>query len=328
MSQAKTERLVNLTMALMAAPRFVTVGEIGRIVAGYEPDGSPDGGEAFRRMFERDKEELRELGIPLATGPIDPLWGDDIGYRIPRNDYALPALTLDPDEAAALGLAARLWSSTGLAAATTAALRKLAAAGVEPLPPPEGLEARVDATEPAFGPLYDAVLAAREVGFPYRRPGAEEQQRRLQPWGVVSTSGHWYVAGHDLDRGAARVFRLSRITGDVKAVGPAAAYTVPAGTDIRAIVVDAESPEPTATATVRVQPGTCQRLRRGAQPVDGDPDLLAVPYAGLNRFADLVVGHGPDAVVLEPAELRELVVSRLRAVVEAATVAPLPSVPA
>lgn len=318
MSQAKTERLVNLTMALMATPRLLTVSEIGRLVEGYEPDDSPTGGDAFRRMFERDKEELRELGVPLQTGYLDPLGEDEIGYRISRSDYALPEITLEPDEAAALGLAARLWSSTQLSSATTSALRKLSAAGVEPQAPP-GLAVRVDSAEASFDPLYDAIAVRREVTFTYRAPGAEPMVRHLQPWGLVSWHGRWYVGGHDLDRGAPRVFRLSRIVSPVEQAGKSEAYEIPSAMDVRSMVTVrfADEDRPSRPARIRVAPGAGHRLRATGTPDADDVDVLTLDFVSLTGFAELLAGYGPNVVVLDPAELRDAVVDRLRAVVGA-----------
>jgi predicted DNA-binding transcriptional regulator YafY len=313
-SQAKTERLVNLTMALMATPRLLTVAELGRLVEGYDPDDSPTGGDAFRRKFERDKEELRELGIPLQTGYVDPLAEDEIGYRIARADYALPDIALEPDEAAALGLAARLWSSTQLSTTANSALRKLAATGADPQPPPD-LDVQLEVGEASFDPLFDAVSNRQEVTFEYRRPGAEPMNRRLQPWGLVSWHGHWYVGGYDLDRDAPRVFRLSRVRGRVQTVGKAGAYEVPPGFEVRAMV-DAEAPHdqrPARQATVRLAPGTSHRLRATGNPVDGEPNVFDLEFVSLSGFAEVLAGHGPNVVVLEPPDLRDAVVERLRA---------------
>jgi predicted DNA-binding transcriptional regulator YafY len=309
-SRAKSERLVNLTLALMASPRFVTVEEIARLVDGYDPPGGDTTDVAFRRKFERDKEELRELGVPVETGPVDPLYGDDIGYRIRRDVYALPPLSLDADEAAALGLAARFWSSAELADASASALRKLAAGGVETTGAPAGFEARVDAREAGFAPLTAAVRDRQAVTFGYRRPDGEQAVRRLQPWGVVSRRGHWYVAGEDLDRGAPRVFRLSRITDAVRTTGPAGAYEIPAGADLRGAVSDAAGPEHTRTARLRVRPGAAARLRRRGT-MSGD--VLEVAFGSDGWFAQDLAGYGSDVLVLEPASLRDEVLRLLRA---------------
>src|SRR5512142_1088452 len=235
-------------MCLMATPGFLSVEEIGLLVDGYEPGDTPERQAAFRRMFERDKDDLRELGIPLETGS-DSAWDDELGYRIRPGDYALPDIALDADEAAALGLAARLWSSASLADASARAVRKLAAGGAQTRPGPDGLEPRVDATEPAFEPCLAAVRSGRAVRFPYRRTGDQEPTgRHVEPWGVVSWHGRWYLVGHDLDRGAPRVFRLSRVAGPVRAVGPAGAVRVPPDVDLREMVAATEPPVRTALA--------------------------------------------------------------------------------
>ncbi|WP_462187716.1 MULTISPECIES: helix-turn-helix transcriptional regulator [unclassified Frankia] len=112
----------------MATSRFLTVSQIGELVEGYEPGRTEEEQDAFRRMFERDKAYLREIGIPLETG-ADSAFSNEIGYRIRRGDYALPDIALEPDEAAALAVAGSLWSSTALAGPAASALRKLAAGG-------------------------------------------------------------------------------------------------------------------------------------------------------------------------------------------------------
>lgn len=307
MSRKKLERQLNLAICLMATPRLLSVDEIADLVPGYTRDGTPDGETAFRRMFERDKAELRELGIPVETGSASG-WDDDLGYRIPRRDYALPDLHFTPDEAAALGLAARLWSSAALADPSASAIRKLQAAGIEPLPPPTGLEPRVEATEAAFEPCLAAVTEGRAITFGYRRPQQQEPATRsVHPWGVVSWRGRWYLVGHDLDRGEPRVFRLSRMEPDVRAVGEAGVVAVPAGVDLRALVEDADPDEPLVTALVRLRSGAGNALRRSGTP-GPDPDTVELSDRDIGRLADRVVEVGADAAPVDSPEL----VSELR----------------
>ncbi|MGZ6792263.1 MAG: helix-turn-helix transcriptional regulator [Mycobacteriales bacterium] len=310
MAAKKTERLLNLVICLLATRRYLTVQQIREAVPGYDAGSE----EAFRRMFERDKEELRELGIPLETGSL-PLQ-DEPGYRIARRDYQLPEITLEPDEAAALGLAARLWQSAPLAGATGSALLKLRAAGIDPPEGATGLEPRIGASEPAFQACLAAVVEGRRLRFAYRAAGsAEDSARHVEPWGVVSWRGRWYLVGHDLTREAPRVFRLSRIVGDAVAEGPAGAVAVPEGQDLRALVARRADDEHRTSATVRVRTGTCWELRRSAASVTpGDGwDVVQVGYGDPERFADRVVGYAADAVVLAPEEARAAVVRRLRA---------------
>src|SRR5206468_9556876 len=130
-SRTRTERLVNLVICLLSTRRFLTAAQIAQIVPGYEHDaGDPKEHEAFQRKFERDKAELRDLGVPLETGTAS-AFDAEVGYRIARGDYALPDVHLEPDETAAVGIAARLWQHAGLAAAANSGLLKLRAAGVD-----------------------------------------------------------------------------------------------------------------------------------------------------------------------------------------------------
>lgn len=331
------ERLLNLTMCLMATSRFLTVSQLGELVEGYEPGGSADEQDAFRRMFERDKAYLREIGIPLETG-TDSAFSDEVGYRIRRGDYALPDIALAPDEAAALALAGSLWSSTALAGPAASALRKLAAGGAAvddgdgdggALVALDGFEPRVDAADPAFEPCLAAVQAGRVIHFPYRKVGATEvSERRVEPWGVLSWRGRWYLAGHDLVRAAPRVFRLSRFAGPVRLVGPAGAVRLPPGVDLHSMVAAQAPPERTRTATIAVRRGAGHALRRGARPAAGfgcipparprpavpaSMDLLERDFSDTERFARWIVGAGPDVLVVDPPDLRAAVIDRLRA---------------
>src|ERR1700733_12831138 len=170
MSRRKTERLLSLVVCLLSASRFLTAGQIRAAVPGY-----PDTFDAFKRMFERDKDELRELGIPLETGTNSP--EDEVGYRISRQAYMLPEITLEPDEAAVLGLAARVWHRAELSGAAAGAVLKLRAAGIDAEDTSQpGIEPRVQTGEAAFGPLWEAVRDARPVPFSYRAPGRSDPQ--------------------------------------------------------------------------------------------------------------------------------------------------------
>jgi proteasome accessory factor B len=310
MSKQKTERLLGLVVCLLSARRYLTASQIRDAVPGY-----PETFDAFKRMFERDKDELRELGIPLETGSaVD----EEIGYRISRQAYELPEIRLEPDEAAVLGLAARVWRQAELAGAAAGALLKLRAAGIEAEETTQpGIEPRLQTEEAAFAPLWQAVRDRRPVAFGYQAAGrATSQRRNLEPWGVVNRNGHWYVAGFDRDRGQARVFRLSRIEGPVSMTGPAGSVTVPAGTDVRNLVQAAGGePTPVRTAVLRIREGTGYGLRRRAtsqQPAADGWDLVEAPFSEAGWYADYIASFGPDVVVIEPVDLREAVIGHLK----------------
>jgi proteasome accessory factor B len=315
-SSARAERLVNLVLCLLSSRQYLPAERIRRIVPGYADTVSD---EAFFRMFERDKAELRDLGVPLETGRT-PGFETGEGYRIARRDYELPDIDLEPDEAAAVALAARLWDSPQLGGAANGALLKLRAAGVEVDAEPSVLvQPRVRATEPALTPLISAVQAGQVVTFPHRGPPATQPAvRTLEPWGVVSWRGRWYVVGHDRDRDATRCFRVSRITGPVRTLGAPGTVRRPAGLDLLAIVAGSAEPPPVAnTARLWLAEGRAYGLRRqatvlGSMTVDGvSGDVVAVELPGYDVAARWIAGLGPDAVVLEPAELASAVRARL-----------------
>jgi proteasome accessory factor B len=319
MSKRRTERLLSIVVLLLDSRRYLTAEEIRAAVRGY-----PDEHEAFKRMFERDKEELRELGIPLETGVNNAL-DEEPGYRIKKQDYELPEIRLEADEAAVLGIASRVWQSAALAGAAAGALLKLKAAAV---PGPDqdddkqspGIEPRLSTQEPAFGPLWEAVRDHRPVTFDYIASGRSNATRReLEPWGVVNWKGRWYVAGYDRARNAPRVFRLSRITGPVKMAGPPGSVTVPPDADVRELVKSWDvSPARDHTAVLRVRAGAGFGLRRWANEVAPDEtpgwDRVTVLFADVPWYAAHIASFGPDVVVLEPPDLREAVIRRLKGV--------------
>ena len=125
---AKTERLLNLVLVLLYTRRPLTKAQIRRTIEAYAAAPSA---EAFDRTFERDKDELRELGIPLVTEVVSAGWDDEQGYRIDQREYALSDIAFERDELTVLGLAARAWAQASLGGAATQALRKLRATDVE-----------------------------------------------------------------------------------------------------------------------------------------------------------------------------------------------------
>lgn len=325
MSARRAERLVNLVICLLSTRQFLTAERIRTAVPGYQPDdGSAQNDEAFKRMFERDKSELRDLGVPLETGRSG--WGDtEDGYRIARRDYELPDVDLSADEAAAVGLAARLWQSAGLSQAAAGALQKLRAAGVEvDNQAGAGIQPRVEAADPAFEACLSAVRAGQPIRFGYRRPGAvQPEAREVEPWGVVSWHGRWYLVGHDRRRDAVRCFRLSRIDGAVRRNAQPGRVSVPEGIDLTAIVA-ASVPSGDQQATVRIADGRAQGLRRDATPTGTsgpEGEEFRVRYADPDALAARIVGFGSGVVVVDPPEVREAVVRRLRRIVAPEAVA-------
>ena len=322
MAVQKSERLLNLLIMLLVQRHYVSKERIRTILY---PGSSPD---AFEKMFERDKEELRSLGVPIEVGSMDAYFDDEPGYRIRADEFALPDISLTADEAAVIGLATRVWEHARLAEATTEAVRKLTALGV-PLDVSalDIAQPRLSAEEPSFDVFWEAVQERTPVEFEYRRAGAlTSTTRHLQPWGVVRYSGRWYVVGLDTDRGEERVFRLSRVQGEARKRGKPGSYEVPPGTDVRATTIRLAPPTRSVRVELLVRAGAGLALRRDAESVEegvvGPDEATGWDRLVLSRsseVADELLGYGPDVYVERPEELREEIVRRLRAVGAAAS---------
>jgi predicted DNA-binding transcriptional regulator YafY len=309
----RTERLLNLVLCLMSTSRAIPRSEIQRVVPGYAEAASD---AAFERMFERDKDELRGMGVPVET--VADSSGEVEGYRILAEQYALPALDFTAPELAVIALAASVWDEAILGPVATTALRKIEVGeGSSVRPAAESrVSVQVSAGDAALLPLMTALRERRTVTFNYRAAATKnDSKRRVDPWGVVSREGRWYLVAHDHDRGATRVFRLSRIAGVVTISAQSQGHPVPAGTDIRALVMSAP-PEDSARVQVRVASGAGAQLRR----MSGDPlgpfeaGTIDVQAQTVTQLVANILAAGDAAEVVAPGAVRDLVIAGLKAV--------------
>ncbi|KAA0919732.1 YafY family protein [Dietzia sp. ANT_WB102] len=321
MPTSKSQRLVNLVICLRSTNAFLSAGEIRRMVQGYD-DCENDA--AYLRMFERDKRELRDAGVPLEQGAsLAP--GSPSGYRIPAHGYELPDIALTPQQAGVLAIAAEVWREGERAARADGALAKLTAAGIDPV---HDAAATVSVTDPAelatAALIAEAIAEGSTVTFSHTPAGAADPAaRRVEPWWAGSRHGHWYLVGHDLDRGEPRTFRLVRIS-DVRLGRVARTVPVPPTERVLALLDDTVTRlNPLLEATVWAADGHAAELRamaRSETPAErfGRPGSDLEVAAPLGELSALVAAQGADAVALRPAELRVRVVSILTAAEEAA----------
>ncbi len=311
----RTERLLNLVFALMGSGQPVSRAAIAASIPGYDPSA---GQAAFERMFERDKDELRGLGIPVRT--VLDVNGDVAGYTIDRDDYALPEISFDAAERSALALAASAWQNALARSTAAAGLRKLEAdpASKAMGDTDAGFIARIGSGETFLLPLMGLLRARVSVTFDYRAPQATEvSARHVDPWGVVAQEGGWYLVGHDREREAVRAFRLSRMASEPAAAG-GILVPAPDGTDLRGFIDPASRSADVVEATVRVRAQRAAGLRRMSDTdlaLDAEGDLR---ITGIDResLVSAILFAGDGVVSVEPESLRAEVASALRAVVE------------
>lgn len=301
---SKIERVLNLLACLLDTKVPLTQEEIVREVAGYAPQKS-----AYRRAFERDKEMLRTMGVPITVETLS--GGDEYGYRVKPGDYYLPDLDLAPEETAALRVAVgavALGDESG-----RAALMKLGAGSLGKAVPPIAVLPVV----PALASLFEGFRRRAVVSFRYRgRP------REVEPWAISSRRGNWYVVGFDRTRGATRSFRADRVEGDVE-VGDGDAFDRPDDFDPDRHLHDepwlyGEGEAVIARLLVDAGHGDAVVARVGDEAVvetraDGSI-VVEVPVVDRAAFRSFVLGFLEHAEVLGPPELRAEVVAWLEAV--------------
>ncbi|WP_435300047.1 helix-turn-helix transcriptional regulator [Timonella sp. A28] len=312
------ERLLNLVIALMNTSGLLTRRDIQVRVAGYSVGGDP---RAFERMFERDKETLRNLGVPILTVGGASSHSDEVGYRIDKDGFARAELRFSAAELGLLSLATQVWRDSALERDSGRALTKVRGLGR-----PAGVgfpfgdfDVRFSDAAPGFDVVLDAIARAVPVRFEYRaaRTGLVEV-RVVEPWLLSWSRGGWYVWGFDRGRGAQRSFRLSRVVGVVKVAGVPGEFVVPEGFDAAVVRRDrAGVVSRVAVLAVRRGCGEGLRVRGRGVDVGGVPegfDAVEVEFVELYDFVPELVSFGSSVLVLEPADLRDAVCERVRGV--------------
>jgi len=313
---APEERLVNLVVALVATDQGLTKDTILSSVSGYREKAEAGASkDALEKMFERDKESLRRLGVPIETigDWADPDDLREARYRVPTAEYELPEdIVFTSAELALLNLAGGVWSESSMSAEARSGLRKIRALGIAVEEPIIGYSPRISLREPAFAALQQAIELSRVVTFPYLKPGeASARTRRVQPLALVEYEGRWHVFGVDLGVRAERTFLLSRIVDDVAITRENFDAALREGAGERALAGLTAVAEHNR-ALLEVNPGTeaALRLSRRALPADQG---IRVPFVDMHVFADELASYGPEVRVVEPAELRDQVIARLEA---------------
>nr|WP_094770304.1 WYL domain-containing protein [Microbacterium gorillae] len=300
----------------MATQIGLTKQQILENVSGYrQRSGTGAKADALEKMFERDKDDLRALGIPIETiGDLaDPNDLREARYRIPQAEYDLPAdITFSPADLAVLTLAASVWREESFSQDAQSGLRKIRALGIDVDEPIIGFAPRLELTHPSFAPLQDAIEHARVVSFPYLKPGEDAPLlRRVSPLALVDMENRWHVYGIDVDRDAERTFLLSRVVGDVIANGETFDPALRDGAGERALAgLKAVLDRSVAQLEVHAGSEAALRLARRADPSGSG---IAVHYLDPEIFADELASYGPEVRVLAPESLREAVIGRLQA---------------
>ena len=267
----------------------------------------------MERMFERDKDDLRSLGIVIELGTFDPLFEDEAGYRITPSSYQLDLGELDGTDISLLSIAASAWTGAALERESTSALIKLASFGLDS--DSEALSLltpRVSGTDRNFSAIADAIIRRSEIEFEYIADDLSRQVRRIAPYSMRGQSGSWYVVGLDLDKKSLRTFRLDRIASEVSVAKKSNAYVIP--DEIPAEIQE----QAKILAHLRVRKNRGHQLRALAAVVKSEEewDEISLPIVDASWLLRTVLWHRDDVVVLAPSELREQVIESLKELLE------------
>jgi proteasome accessory factor B len=313
------ERLFSLVLALLATETGLTKNEILSTVQGYRQRYKSGGDNAnLERQFERDKDDIRDLGVPLETidSPGDAGNNQTLRYRIPKGAYELPAdVAFSPEETALLNLAAMVWREGSLSGESRRAVLKLRSLGVTADEPLLGYAPRIRLRDAAFEPLDAAIRKSQRVRFQYLKPGEERAtDRDVIPLALVQYQGRWHLSAEELD-GDRKVFLLRRIVGGITS---GKTITMPPGDHAADALAGLEEVWQRNVAELEVVPGSDAATRlanRDGAEVTGDRAVLH--FVDVNILADELSGFGPEVLVLSPPALRDAVLERLRGVVAA-----------
>ena len=307
----KSERLINLTIALLATKRFITKSEIFKTIEGYEGNA-----ESKERMFERDKDDLRSLGIEIEVGSFDPLFNDEAGYRIKQERYQLDLGDITPLEISLLSLAARAWQGASLDDAAQRALVKLNSLGIAVD------EQNLPDTVPFFSesgidlPVITRAIAEHQIlEFTYRNYDLSEEVRRIVPIGLSTRSTFWYFTGVDQDIEEIRTFRFDRVIGSFALKKGPKNFETPENFNSKEIFEGHTN----LRAVVDIRHGKGRSLRALASSTEsrGEWDQVQIPVLDMRTLASLILWHGDDVYVHSPIELRESIIASLKELVSA-----------
>jgi proteasome accessory factor B len=305
----KIERLINLTIALLATKRYLTKSEIFRTVEGYE--GSA---ETKERMFERDKDDLRSLGIAIDVGSFDPLFNDEAGYRIKSENYQLDLGEITPTEMSLLSLAADAWKGAAFAEQAQSAILKLSSIGVpaDPIDIP-GFSPKLSNSSKDLETISAAIGSSDYLIFDYLSPSLSAEAREVIPIALSNRSGFWYVSGVDKGVEEVRTFRLDRVQGAITVRKNKEHFEFPTEFELDQI----HAASAVRFAKIDVRKGKGHALRALATSVTdlGEWDQIKVPIYTVEYLTAQILWHGDDVFVHEPADLRENVVKQLQALV-------------
>ena len=299
MSDQKTERLINLTLALLASKRFLTKSEIFSTVAGYSGNT-----ETMERMFERDKDELRNLGIKIEVRGIDPLFDDEQGYLIQEDTFQIDSNAFTQEELLYLTMAANLWHDSALHDQSKAALLKIQSISgpieVDEVNSPV-IRDNEDSTTLLL--IFEAINNLAQLEFEYKG-----SVRRVNPYGLYTRDGFWYLVAQEND--VIKTFKLVRISKSVNIAGKSNSFLKPKDFDVKEFLRSSK-PNTKSHVVILVRKNQALALRKKyeVKEIDSEWDRMEFEYLMVDELIESLLWFGSDVVVLSPKSIREKLIA-------------------
>jgi len=304
-SDQKTERLINLTLALLSSKRYLTKSEIFKVVAGYS--GSP---ETMERMFERDKDDLRNLGIRIEVRGLDPLFEDDQGYLIDSDTHQINPDNFSKEDILLLTMAANLWHGSALQQDSKAALLKIQSL--------DGAVATNTVTSPVVADnedskklllIFDAVERAISLEFEYKGI-----IRQVNPYGIYTRRGFWYLAAQEKE--VVKSFKVVRIGQQIKAISKADGFVKSPEFKLSTFIGDMNAPA-TSRVEIRIRKNQALALRKRYEvtEVDAEWDKVFIDYNFEEDLIESLLWYGSNLVVASPKTIRDQIITRVKGLV-------------
>ena len=288
MASEKNERLVNLTIALLATKKFLTKSQIFNAVAGYE--GSP---EAADRMFERDKDELRSLGIQIEMKSIDPLFDDELGYRILPERYRFNLGELTSEEVSLLALASQAWTESALQDVARATSLRLESLGINSDFSELPLAPVISSVPENLAEILDAIESSKIIEIQYLNREDNIEKKTIEPLGLYSQKSRWYLFARDTANDGERSYRLDRIDGSIKRTTKVFK---------KGEVALPTSHFPTTETLVKIRRDNVQNLLDIAEIISEDDEWIncKIEFESIDVAVAQILRYTPNIVVLQP----------------------------
>jgi proteasome accessory factor B len=304
MSSEKTERLINLTLGLLASKRYLTKNEIFRTISGYS--GTP---ESMERMFERDKDELRSAGIVIEVGGLDPLFEDEQGYLIRSSQIQIQPNDFSKQDLILMVLAANFWMESNLNESAKNALLKISSID-------SAIAAKVGSNKGLMSvqgfnhdfeqirTLIDAISNNRYIKFRYK-----SIDREVAPIRLENVQGFWYLSG--VDDGSLKKFKVIRFESAITIDDEKVAFDKEFLTKNLKVQQNQEMQNQRLQAYIRI--GKCNNLRKEGiiSPKNGEWDKIELPFTDQEQMIRDLLWNGDDVQVIAPIQLKDEISLRL-----------------